>query len=439
MRGRREGKRPPTVNGAGRYAAGPMPPLASLCLFWLLYMESLGVFFPFFGLYLKEGAGLDGFEAGMVLGTIPLLGALAQVTWGQLADRRGARSRVLTLVVLGTALGQLGVWRASGLPALVAATAALAVFSTAVIPMAVSVTLALVAGRGRHGFGLARACGTIGFGITVFGFPRLLRAWADAPEAGGPAPEALSWMFPATALLAALACAVSLALPREGAAGLRARPGALRGLLAHPPMRRLLLWTFGVFLFLHGPMSLFPLFVRALGGGMEDLSGMWLVMLLLEVPLIALSGTLVARSGPRFLLATGALAAGLRWTASAGSGDLGVVTGLGVLHGVVVTGITIGGPLYVEAAVPPALRSTGQALLAMVGPGLGGMASSLACGWLLDAAGARAAYGCFGAGALALGLAVAAVLPPALPPTPVEPGDEAAAPAAGPRAGAAPG
>ena len=64
-----------------------------------------------------------------------------------------------------------------------------------------------------------------------------------------------------------------------------------------------------------------------------------------------------------------------------------------------------------EEAIPERLRSSGQALLATVGIGAGGILSNLASGWLFDHVGARATYlGC-GVGALALGAAVAWILP----------------------------
>ena len=52
-------------------------------------------------------------------------------------------------------------------------------------------------------------------------------------------------------------------------------------------------------------MSLFPLFVRSLGGDMLTVSHLWVVMVILEIPLVAYSGAWFARLGPRVLLATG--------------------------------------------------------------------------------------------------------------------------------------
>ena len=45
-----------------------------LALFWFLIMGALGVFFPYYGLYLRENIGLDGFQVGVVFATLPLVG-----------------------------------------------------------------------------------------------------------------------------------------------------------------------------------------------------------------------------------------------------------------------------------------------------------------------------------------------------------------------------
>ena len=82
-----------------------------------------------------------------------------------------------------------------------------------------------------------------------------------------------------------------------------------------------------------------------------------------------------------------------------------------VLHGVVVAGLVIGSPLYVEAVVPEQLRATGQNLLAMVGVSVGGLLSNLGTGFLIDAFGPDAPYRVGGVAALF----VAALLPWWLP------------------------
>lgn len=385
---------------------------------WFFCLGGLGLFFPYFSLYLRENAGLSGSQVGVVLALIPLVGTLAQPFWGQLADRTGARSRLLVLLGLGAAAGYLAIGSARGFAQLVLATLALAVFSTAIVPAASSVTFAVARGDRVHAFGRMRVWGSIGFLALVVGFPRFLDAWqashALAAGSDGPSEPGLAIMFPITAGLIAAGSLFALALPAGGELSVRAPRGDWRRLLRHRPFVRVLGFTLVAYLFLQGPMSIFPIFVRSLGGTLDSVSDMWIWMLALEIPLIAFSGSSLARFGPRGLLAIGALAGGVRWTACGVIGDLEILYPFQILHGVVVAGLVVGAPLYVEAIVPERLRSTGQGVLAMVGVSVGAVASHLGSGWLLEHAGPRAPYLVGGIGSLLLAASIPWLLPPAV-------------------------
>jgi MFS family permease len=186
-------------------------------------------------------------------------------------------------------------------------------------------------------------------------------------------------------------------------------------LLRSKPVRQLLLFTFVAYVSLQGPMGLFPVFIRSQGGDMNTVSAMWVLMLLVEIPLIAFSGLGLQRIGERGLLAVGVLAGGIRWVVCSLTGDWRILYPIQMLHGVTVTGLMLGAPLYLEAVVPERLRSTGQGLLAMIGIGCGGILSNIASGMLLEHVGASAPYLLGGLLAFVLGMMVTFVLP-AVPP-----------------------
>jgi PPP family 3-phenylpropionic acid transporter len=387
--------------------------VAPLSVFWFLYFGGLGIFFPYYALYLHEDAGLDGTQVGIVLSVLPLIGIVAQPFWGHVADRSGARSRVLVVVTAAAAVGYAALTLARGFTGFIVLTAVLAVFATAVIPVSLSVTFAALRGAGPHAFGLVRVWGTIGYLAGVAGYPFALHRFAPAPGGGEPG---LQSMFLASAVLVGAAALLGPWLPRHGGVALRASRGHWRALLREPPMLRLLCFTLGGYVFLQGPTQIFPIFVRAHGGDVATVGRMWVVMLLLEIPLVTLSGAGLQRLGARGLLAAGVLAGGLRWTVCALSDDLTVIYVVQLLHGVTVTGLLLGGPLYLELIVPESLRSTGQGLLAMVSVGVGGIVSNAAAGWLLEHGGANAPFLIGGLGAIALGCAVTYILPPPVSP-----------------------
>jgi PPP family 3-phenylpropionic acid transporter len=382
-----------------------------LAAFWFLYFGGLGVFFPYYTLYLRENAGLSGTQVGMVLAILPLVGMVAQPFWGQIADRTGARSGVLAVVTLGAAAASAALGAAHGFSGFVAGTAALAVCSTAIVPIALSVTFAALRDAGPHAFGLVRVWGTVSYLIAVALYPWILHRLAPA-DPGGFEPG-LGSLFPIMAGCSLAAACVWPWLPRGGAGALRARRGEWRALLRSAPVVRLILYSFAGYLFLHGPTGFFPLFVRARGGDLGTVGRMWVVMLLLEIPLVALSGAGLRRFGARGLLGIGVLAGGVRWLASGLTDDMAVLYVLQLLHGVVVAGLLLGGPLYLEQVVPEPLRSTGQSLLSMLGIGLGGILSNVLGGWLIDAYGINVPFIVGGIGGIVLGCAVPWILPAA--------------------------
>lgn len=380
-----------------------------LSAFWFLYFTGLGVFFPFYTLYLRENAGLSGTEVGAVLATLPLVGMIAQPLWGQLADRTGARSALLALLTGVAALGYLGLLLAGDVAGYLLGTAALAAFSTAVVPLALSVTFAALRGGSPHGFGLVRVWGTIGYLAGVACYPWALhRVVPAAPDGAEPGLASMFWV---TALCTLAAAALWPWLPHGGHVALRASRGAWRGLLDSGPLLRLLLFSFGGYLFLQGPTGLFPLLVRERGGDLTTVGQMWVVMLLLEIPLVALSGAGLRRLGARGLLGIGVFAGGVRWLVCGLTDQLAILYPIQLLHGVVVTGLLLGGPLYLEQIVPERLRSTGQGLLSMAGVGLGGILSNTIGGALIDRFGVDALFLTGGVGGLLLGASVTLILP----------------------------
>jgi PPP family 3-phenylpropionic acid transporter len=392
-------------------------PPKSISLVWFFSLGGLGIFFPYFSMYLHENAGLSGTELGAVLAVLPAVGIAAQPMWGHFCDRSGLRARLLALLCLAAAACYTAVGAVEGFAAIFAATALLAVFATALIPTSVSVTLALSGDAGPRGFGRIRVWGTVGFLLLVACFPALLDAFEASRNLvavdGGPSEPGLAVMFPVTGALVGIAGLFALTLPRGGALSLRSHRGDARRLLRHGPFLRLLGFALVAYLCLQGPMGMFAVFVRSRGGTADSVSLMWIIMLVVEIPLIWLSGATLARVGSRGLLAIGVAAGGLRWTLCGFAPDLPWVYAASVLHGVTVTGLVIGGPLYVEAVVPERLRSTGQGILAMVGVSLGGISSNLSAGWLLEHVGPDAPYIAGGLGALALALLLPWILPPA--------------------------
>jgi len=75
-----------------------MHPVRRLSIYWYLMMGALGIFFPYFTLYLKENVGLSSGQVGVIFAMIPLTAILAQPFWGQVSDLTGGRLAYRSLI-----------------------------------------------------------------------------------------------------------------------------------------------------------------------------------------------------------------------------------------------------------------------------------------------------------------------------------------------------
>ncbi len=408
-----------------------MRTLVTLAALWWFCLGGLGAYFPFITLYLSENLGLSGAELGLVVASPPLIGLLVQPFWGQVADRSGKRGRVVALLAAGAAVGYALLYGAQSFPAVLLCTVLLSAFFTALIPSTMALSLALLPDRDRRDFGRVRTLGTLGFGASVLLLPPLLHLYQReatitrtlATEQAQPHLEMIFLVAMAMMLITA-ACA--LKLPEAASTSERAARGEWRALGRNGRFLRALAFGFIFYLSSQGAMVLFPMLVRAQGGGLDAISQMWALMLSLEIPLVYYFGRAVERIGPRGVVFIGCAAGSIRWLVSGFAEDLDWVYAAQLLHGVTVWGVILGLPVYIDAVVPGRLRSTGQGMLAMVGISLGSILSNFASGWLTEVLGPKSPAQIAGVAGLGLALVMPWLLPrlPAHPIEDIPPEDE---------------
>ncbi len=165
----------------------PTRAAVAMSAFWFCALGALGIFFPFWSLYLRENLALAGWQVGALLAVPPLVAVAAQPAWGVLADRTGSRALVLGLLALGSAAGYASLAFGREFASLLLLTSLLSCFATPLVPTAVAVTFALAPSVTAHAFGRYRAWGTLGYGLLVVGFPLLLDRLDPARGAAAPA------------------------------------------------------------------------------------------------------------------------------------------------------------------------------------------------------------------------------------------------------------
>ena len=335
------------------------------------------------------------------MGVFFLVGLIGQPTWGYLADRTGARKIILIIISLGIALGFIAFWYVETYFGLLFVSACFAAFYTSLIPQGMALGLGLLYRSDTSHFEYVRAIGSLGFLLTCFGFPYFLEGMAKSSDN-----TELGLMFPCSALIILITALTVIFIPNQKNIRKKAKSGSWKRLFGDSRFIRFFIYVFLANFMLDGPMFMFPIFVDSVApeNPVGTLKWLWLIMLVPEIMIIAMSGHMRRRIGVRLLMFAGLGAGGIKWIICGFWGDnLTVLHWAMLIHSFYVVGALVAMPLYVNYLIPSDLRSTGQGLATMISSSLGGgICSNYVAGWLIDNVGPEAPQIYGGCGALIL-------------------------------------
>ncbi len=374
-----------------------------LALFFSALFVVAGTKLPYLPVWL-EWRGLNTSEIAMVTAAPLFLRIAGGPLVAMVADWWGERRQAtIALAVLALA-GAIALAFAEGFWAILLVTLLGALAAMGLMPLA---EVLAMSGVRRHGldYGRMRLWGSVSF--VAIGFV------AGAAIAAHGAGSVLALLIAgSTATLGA-----ALLLPRDPYAG------AARGLRA----ARAAFWRLSV-------GSAFLLFLLAAGAvqashavfytfgviewqrqGLSTTwaATLWAIGVAAEIGLFAFSRVVVARVGAVALIASGALAGLVRWTAMAFDPPLAALLPLQVLHGFTFGAAHLGALHFMSAHVPASEAATAQALYASVTAGIGLGLATLASGPLYAAVGSQAYLAM--AGLCAIGMVAALALRKAAP------------------------
>jgi len=353
-------------------ATAPIP-YWRLSSFYFLYFATLGVMLPYWSLYL-EAIGLD---AGAIAVTVAIMSAtriFAPNFWGWLADRSGARLRVIRfgafaslLVFLGLLLRQDPVW-------IFCVVGLYTFFWNAILSQYEVVTLGSLRGQ-YHRYGHIRLWGSVSFILAV----ALCGPFFDEVSV-----EHLPWL-----LLAVLACvaAGSLAIRDPGTLRPASRHGSLAPLLRNRTLLAFLAASFLLQLS-HGPYyTFFSIFLDRMGFSKMAIGQLWALGVLAEVLVFAVMHRILLRYSLRVILLASLLLAVLRWLMIGLAGTS--ITALVVaqcLHAATYGSFHAAGVEVVRRHFGEGHQGQGQALYSASSFGAGGALGALLSGvmWAID-------------------------------------------------------
>ncbi len=274
-------------------------PSFRLSKFYFVYFASLGIFLPYWSIYLKS-LGFNIAEIGQLIAMIPATKIIAPLLWGWIADRSGKRVRVVRITSLLAVVLFAAIYQVYDYWSMVAVTLAFSFFWNASLPLFEAVTLSFLE-QNPHRYSLIRLWGSIGFIATVVG-----------------AGVTLDYYPPIVLPRLALGCLlllwlISLTLPEPQITIQPKIKGQLRRILRQPSIIALML----VFLLIqlsHGPYyALFSLFLEQKGYSGTATGLLWATGVIAEIVLFLFMPYLLTRFSLRRIILASILLSILRW------------------------------------------------------------------------------------------------------------------------------
>ena len=355
--------------------------------FYFLFFITVGVFLPYWPLYLKS-IGLDSRAIGILSAIVVVTKIFTAYPWGWVVDHTGRRMQVIRLASFLSALTFSSALFIQGFWGLFFVLLLFSVFWSASLPQIEAATLAHL-GESTHTYTTIRVWGSIGFIVSVW----VIGFVFEVIDIGH---------VPLVMLVSMIVVwLVSMAIPELGPEPREHPPAALMAILKQPRVLALLVVCF-LMLASHGPYyTFYSIYLETNGYSSAFIGGMWALGVIAEVILFTFMHRLVTTTGLRKLLLLSLLLAAIRWLLTgyfAKNVFILVIAQLlhaatfGVYHAVAIQ--------YIHRFFRGRLQGRGQALYSSASFGAGMAAGSLLSGYAWDKAGALF---CFqGAAAIAL-------------------------------------
>jgi len=358
--------------------------------FYFFYYAFVGLFFPYWSLYLKS-IDFNAIEIAILMSIQPVMRMVAPALWGWLADRKAGRHRVVGVAAALSALCYLGVFATTSFRGMFLVLALMGFFWSASMPLVEATTLTYL---GKHSarYGRIRSWGSIGFILTVLGLGYAFDHIA------------IHWL-----LWAGLACELGIMI--------FARQIPPTTVLAHhtdlQPVKQIffqprVLALFGACFLMsvaHGPYyTFFSIYVVEHGYAKSAVGGLWAIGVICEIGVFFLMPWLAHRFGYTRILLASFSAAVLRFLLIGWGVDFLLLLLIAqVLHAVTFGAYHAASMGLVHEFFQGRHQSRGQALFGSLTYGAGNMVGGLASGPVWEHYGASVLYTC-SAGAALLGL-----------------------------------
>ena len=363
--------------------------------FYLFYFAILGVFLPYWSLYLQS-LGLLPARIGELTAISLATKVVAPNVWGWIADHTGRPMVIVRLACLAALVCFAGVYPAgSSFSGLALTIALFSFFWNAALPQFESTTLNHL-GVNVHRYSGIRLWGSVGFIIAALLAGVLVQRWGS-----GIIPALLLLLFGALWL-------DSLSVPeKQPHHDIRSQQQPLSGVIRQPAVIALLLVCF-LNQLSHGPYyAFFSIYLQGLGYSRQMIGALWGLGVVAEIGIFLLIPWLLPALGARLLLLIAMALTSVRWwLLSQYAGQLSLLLFAQTLHAFSFGAYHATAIHLIHRFFSGRHQGRGQALYSSLSFGAGGALGSLAAGYLWSSWGPEATY-LLAAGVSALGFVVA--------------------------------
>ncbi|MFZ4536766.1 MFS transporter [Propionivibrio sp.] len=355
-------------------------PYWRLSAYYFFYFAFLGVFSPYFGLYLQS-LSFSAWDIALLMSQMMLMRLFGPYLWGALADRFGQKLPIIRLTSLMALIAFAAFFFISRFEAFLVAMAVLAFFWVAALPLVEALTFDHL-GENSARYSRIRLWGSIGFIAAVLGTGTLLDHL--------PLPNLL-WVS-AAALAGILLCA--LLVPESPAHHHAAdEPQPVGEILRQPRVRALLAACIAMSA-AHGALNIFySIFLSDHGYSKSVVGGLWTLGVLSEIAVFFFMSRLLRRFSLRTILLASFSAAVVRFVMIGWGVEFPLVLVLAqLLHGLTFGSFHAAAIAAINRWFPGRTRSRGQALYSSLTFGAGGLLGGLVSGWTWDHLGSELTF-----------------------------------------------
>jgi len=365
----------------------PLAAPLALSLFYLTSFAVLGVYLPYFNLYLED-LGFSGLQIGLLSLLLPLSSAIVPTLGGVLADRLGRRR---VLIVVSSLLALLSFGLVPGLRTFGAIAAAIAVYAglrAPALPLVEAYAMEISEAGGPH-YGRMRVWGSLAF---------IAMALGTGPVVGSRGARSAVQLV---ILLLALNVLSAWLLPRDRvAAPAPAPPSSLRRFVRQP---RVVLFLLACALSQasHGPYYVFySIHLEKSGYPPQAIGLLWGVAVGCEISAMLAMPRVLNRFGTLPTMGASVLLAAVRWWICSASAAPFAMVLAQALHAATYAAFHVAAVTHTHHLFGGLRRSSGQAVYGSATYGVGNVIGMFLSGVLYD----RTSMGNLFAGASATAL-----------------------------------